>query len=89
MDTAVLVFVCVLVISLWGSAISALVSAVRLPGYAWQSAKRSKNGTVLGILLTGGIGGAYYWLSIRQSVKEAQNRIPPPPKRDPWTNDGW
>jgi hypothetical protein len=76
-DAAVLIFVRVLVVALWGIGISALISAARMPGYAWQRAKRSKAGTVFGILLTGGIGGVYYWLSIRGPVKAARDYIPP------------
>jgi hypothetical protein len=76
-DTAVVIFVCVLVVALSSIGIWALISAARMPGYAWQRAERSKAGTIFGILLTGGIGGVYYWLSIRGPVKAARDYTPP------------
>jgi hypothetical protein len=85
-DVLILVLVGALLVALWGSAISALVSAARLPGYAWKGAGRSKAGAILGILFTGGVGGVYYWLSIHRQVTAARDRIPPPPKHDPWSN---
>ncbi len=88
-DAVVPFLVCALLVSLWSTAIAALISAVRLPDYAWRSAKRSKTGTVLGIALTGGFGGAYYWLAIHEPVKAAHDRIPPPPKRDAWSKGDW
>ncbi len=88
-DAVVLLLVCALLVGLWATAIAALISAIRLPENAWRSAKRSKTGTVIGIVLTGGFGGAYYWLSIHEPVKTAYDRIPPPPKRDAWSKGDW
>jgi hypothetical protein len=88
-DAVVVVVVCALVVALVGSAIVALISAVRLLAYAWHAAKRSKAQTVTGILLTAGFGGAYCWLSIHQPVRAARDRIPPTLKRDSWSKGDW
>ena len=48
--------------------ISAVVSALRIPEYAYQRAGRSQGVTVALIFFTGVFGGAYYWVSIRPEV---------------------
>ncbi len=71
MDAVVIVLVVCAVVALWAIALAALVSAARLPGYAWKVARRSKAGTITGILLTGGFGGLLYWFRIRPVVADA------------------
>jgi hypothetical protein len=89
MDAVVVIVLLVLVAAMWVSAISALVSAARLPDLAWRAARRSKTGTILGIIVTGGVGGLYYWMSIHRVVADGRTRTPPPPKSDPWSDEGW
>lgn len=90
MDALVVVVVVLAVVALWIMAIVALVSAARLPAHAWKVAKRSKAGTIVGILLTGGFGGMLYWYKIRPLVADAARRVPPPPRADAWsTTDDW
>ncbi|NNE12074.1 MAG: hypothetical protein HKN41_07490 [Ilumatobacter sp.] len=89
MDVLLLVALLAFVVGLWTVGLAAFISAARLPSHAWRAAKRSKGGTLIGIALAGGFGGAYYWLSIRPAVVDAQQHSSAPPKRDPWSNDGW
>jgi hypothetical protein len=88
MDVVVVSAVVVLVVLMWVSAASAVVSAARLPEYAWRAAGRSKQGTILGIIVTGGFGGLYYWFFIRRLVRDARRGTAAPPKPDPWSTDG-
>ena len=89
MDVVVGIVLLVLIAAMGVSAISALVNAARLPDYAWRAAGRSKTGTIFGILVSGGVGGLYYWLSIHRLVVDARSRSPTPPKSDPWSDDEW
>jgi hypothetical protein len=89
MDAVLILAIVVLVVVMWVSAASAVVSAVRLPEYAWRAAGRSKQGTILGIIVSGGLGGLYYWLSIHRLVKDARQSNVPPRKSDPRSKDGW
>ena len=88
MDALVLAVVVVAVMGLWSMAIVALVSAARLPAHAWKVAKRSKAGTIVGIVLTGGFGGVLYWFKIRPRVADAARRISLPPRNDAWSTSG-
>jgi hypothetical protein len=92
MEHVVIFVVFGLIVALWVSLISALVSAIRLPGYAWTTTRHSKRGTIVGVLLTGGVGGLYYWLIVRGAVRDALRSTPPPerpPKPDAWADDDW
>jgi hypothetical protein len=92
---ALLVGLLAWVVALGVSLVTALVSAIRVPGYVWKSTRHSKSVTIVGILLAGGIGGLYYWLVVRDPVHEAlRHTVPPerPPKPirpDPWADDAW
>src|SRR2546421_12376458 len=93
------VIILVVLLGLWGVAIAALVSAARLPADAWHAARRSRGGTILGVLLSGGLGGIYYFASIRGPVRGYIERLPAPPREprgshrryrkgdDPWMED--
>lgn len=85
MDVVVIVLVVCAVVALWTIALAALVSAARLPGYAWKVARRSKAATITGILLTGGFGGPLYWFRIRPEVADAAQRVSPPRRSDAWS----
>jgi hypothetical protein len=76
---------------LWFAMVSALVSALRVPGYVWKGAHRSKAGNVVLVALTGGIGGTYYWLRVRPQLADARQATPAPPRPprpDPWADGG-
>lgn len=60
----------------------ALIDVFRRPGYLFTAAGRTKGGTILAVLLTGGVGGLYYLLRIRPMVKRAA-RLTPAPARPP------
>jgi hypothetical protein len=45
-----------------------LVSAMRQPQGAFLEVGRTKAGTILCILLAGGVGALYYWLRIRPAL---------------------
>lgn len=70
-NTAYLFLLVPLVI--WGAAISALVSAARVPESRWHVAGESRAMTMVGILLTGGLGGLYYWTVVRRRLDRAAN----------------
>ena len=53
----------------WGGTITAIVSAVRQPERAWERSNRTMAGTILGIILSCGIGGLYYWFGIRPELR--------------------
>lgn len=57
MDTLVVILILGAVVVLNVVAVSGLISAARLPRHAWKAARRSKGGTIFGIVVTGGIGG--------------------------------
>jgi hypothetical protein len=88
-ETIVVVAVILFVVAMAVCGISALVSVMRLPDYAFKAAGRSKSGTVVGILLSGGLGGLYYWFSIHRTVTDARKHTPPPPRVDPWSDTKW
>lgn len=67
-------------VAFWLLAVSALVSAARIPPYVYEHDERGKPGTLLCLLLTGGVGGAYYWLSVRPSLREAEAELAPRPR---------
>jgi hypothetical protein len=72
------------------SLLTALVDALRWPSRAYTWAARSKAGTVIGIVLTGGVGGLYYWAFVRRDVKQGASEAPTPPelpKPDLWADD--
>ena len=67
--------------------IVSFVSAMRLPGYAWKAAGLSKRRALNRIRLGRWLG---YWRTVRPVVRDARRRVPPPPKRDPWSSgDDW
>jgi hypothetical protein len=84
-EQLIVVAIVVGVVVMWVSA----VSAARLPEHAWKIARRSKRGTLLGIVITGGFGGLYYWLAIRREVRAAVGQPPPPDAAVSWSDSDW
>lgn len=56
------------------AALSALVDAMRRPPELFDQAGLSKTMTVAGVLLSGGVGGIYYWLVVRRRLSAANAR---------------
>ena len=56
---------------------TALISAVRMPREAYQQIGRTKDGTILCVMFTGGVGGLYYWLRIRPELREEAEALGP------------
>ena len=71
-------------------AVTALVDAIRRPSWAYKAAHRSKAITVVGLLLTYGVGALFYWLYFRRLIVRAERTSTPPRERpayDPWADD--
>lgn len=66
-------------LALPAAVIAAFVDAARRPLWAFEDARRSKGLTVLGILITGGVGAVYYWLYLRRVIVRAQRARPGAP----------
>lgn len=66
----------VLMLTIVGTWVSALVSAVRYPAEVWRSTGRSKGAYVAVILLFGFGAGALYWILVRRHLKRAWERDP-------------
>ncbi len=83
MDLVIVALVTVIIAGLWIAAVSAVVSAVKAPHSAWRSTGRTRAGTVAMIVVTGGVGGAYYWLRIRPDLhmRSASGAQPPEPTK--------
>lgn len=93
------VMLLVIAVMFWGLFVYALVSSARRRSDAFRASGRTKGGTIVMLLLTGGFGGLYYLLRIRREVLGAERSLPastPPPKdtgdlkewlrtRDPWS----
>lgn len=76
------VFVLLVVVAQQALFWSALVSAIRMPGVAWTAAGRSKTAMIVLILLSGGVGGLYYFVRIRPRLGHTASR-PARPVEDP------
>lgn len=50
------------------AAVSSLIDVVRRPAHVFDDAGMSKPMTVVGLLLSGGVGGIYYWLVMRRRL---------------------
>jgi hypothetical protein len=65
------VLVILVVVGLWILFMWALVDAARRPAAAFGRARVSKGATIVLLLLTGGLGGAYYLLRVRPIVSKS------------------
>jgi hypothetical protein len=64
------VLILVVIVGLFALLVTAFVDAlVRVPDEAWRAAGRNRATTIGLIVLTGGVGGLYYWLAIRPSLR--------------------
>jgi hypothetical protein len=86
MDVVIVVGLLAVFVVLTIGAVAAVVSAARVPSDRFRRVQRGKETTILLIILTGGFGGAYYWLRIRPElhragVAAAQNAPVPPPTK--------
>lgn len=76
----------------WGAGISALVSALRARPDQWVLSGQSRGLALLGLLLTCGLGGVYYWVRVKPRLKQVSHlTLPPTPAQrretSPW-DDG-
>lgn len=74
---AFVVALAVWVVAIWTLFVLALVHVGRTPSAAFRAIGRSKLGTVLGLLLTGGVGSVYYFARIRGPVTKSAGELPP------------
>ena len=70
MDLVISLLIIGLLLGLWVSLVTAVVSAVRVPERRWREAGRGKFPTTVLVVLTGGVGGLFYWLRIRPQLRE-------------------
>jgi hypothetical protein len=64
------VVVLVAVLGLLVALVTAFVHAlVGVPDAAWQAAGRNRATTIALIVVTGGVGGVYYWMVIRPTLR--------------------
>jgi hypothetical protein len=85
MDVVIVVGLLSVFVVLTIGAVAAVVSAARVPPDRFRRVQRGKETTILLIILTGGFGGAYYWLRIRPELRGAgvavaYKAVPPPTK---------
>lgn len=67
-----------LLVVLFLALVTGFIDAARQPADAFQGAQTSEGLTLIGILLSGGVGGLYWWFVVRRRVIEAKLQEPLP-----------
>lgn len=58
--------------------ITALIDVLSHQGPAFEAQGRTRGGSFLLILVTGAVGGTYYWLVIHRGVKQSDTELTEP-----------